>query len=69
MEPAILQRENPLGPGLYHGCEVHLTPENLSSVLAKPAAFTLNGVNCLLLELPDRIVPPMVDPAIEALTD
>jgi protein-tyrosine phosphatase len=52
---------------VYLGCEVHLTPENIAKVLAQPAAYTLNRGDCLLLELPERITPPMVDPAIEAL--
>lgn len=54
-------------PRLCPGCEVHLTPENIAKVLADPSAFTLNGGDCLLLELPDRMLPDMVEPAIEAL--
>jgi protein-tyrosine phosphatase len=59
----------PAGPRLYSGSEVHLTPENMVDVLRRPAAYTLNGGDCILLELPDRLVPSMVDPAIDAFSD
>jgi protein-tyrosine phosphatase len=51
------------------GCEVHLTVENIRRVIADPASHAIGGGDCLLLELPDAIVPAMCDPAIEALTD
>jgi protein-tyrosine phosphatase len=66
---ALLQARCPQGPRLYSGCEVHLTPENMERVLQKPSDFTLNGGDCLLLELPNLVMPSMVDPAIQALSD
>lgn len=65
----LLREKCPSGLQLYSGCEVHLTPENIVSVLANPTEFTLNGGDCILLELPDRVAPAMVGPAIGALTD
>jgi protein-tyrosine phosphatase len=60
-------QERSRAPRLYLGSEVHLTPENIVKVTQNPATFTLNGGDCLLLELPDRILPSIVEPAIEAL--
>ena len=66
---ALLQERCPKGPLLYSGCEVHLTRENISKVLQNPDVFTLNGGDCLLLELPDLVMPQIVGPAITALND
>jgi protein-tyrosine phosphatase len=52
---------------LYLGCEVHLSPENLEAVLRNPQQYTLNGRDCLLVELPDQIHPPAADVALELL--
>lgn len=65
----LLREQRPAGPRLYLGCEVHLTPENIAKVLARPALYTLKGGDCLLLELPERIMPAMAAPAIGALLD
>lgn len=62
-----LQDKHPSGPRLFLGCELHLTRENVTSAIERPYLYALNGGDCILLELPDRIAPPMVDPAIEAL--
>ncbi|HYP13470.1 MAG TPA: CpsB/CapC family capsule biosynthesis tyrosine phosphatase [Bryobacteraceae bacterium] len=35
------------------GCELHLTPENLGRALSCPTEYTLNGGDCILLELPE----------------
>ncbi|HYP06198.1 MAG TPA: CpsB/CapC family capsule biosynthesis tyrosine phosphatase [Bryobacteraceae bacterium] len=66
---AMLQEQCPNGPRLYSGCEVHLTPDNIARILKTPSAFTLNAGDCLLLELPDLVAPPMVTPALQALAD
>jgi len=63
-----LQGRRTDGPRLYLGCELHLTPENVSNIIRDPAGYTLNGSDCALLELPDRIAPPMVNPALDAMT-
>ncbi len=62
-----LRDSNPHGPRLYLGCELHLTRENIAGAIDNPSLYALNGCDCILLELPDRIAPPLVNPAIEAL--
>jgi protein-tyrosine phosphatase len=54
---------------VYLGCELHLTPENLHAALDDPTTFTLNGKHCLLVELPDSIVPHVVDSSLRILVD
>ena len=56
-------------PRLHLGCEVHVTPENIANVIRNPQSFTLNGRDCLLLELPVSMLPATVQPAIEAIMD
>jgi len=56
-------------PHLYLGCELHLTPENLHAALEDPTTFTLNGKDCLLIELPDSIIPHVVDSSLRILVD
>ena len=55
------------GPTVSLGCEVHLTVENVGRVVENPQMYTLNGGDCLLLELPDSISPAKAEPAIQAL--
>lgn len=55
-------------PRIYTGCEVHLTPENIEKVVRQPKHFTLGGGNCLLLELPNTMLPQMVEPVLEILS-
>ncbi len=64
-----LADRHPDGPRLYLGCELHLTPENITRVIEKPGLYSLNGRGCILLELPDRIMPDLAGNAIEALID
>ncbi len=65
----LLRERNPSGPSLYLGCELHLTPENISRAIETAGSYALNGCDCVLLELPDRIIPDSVAPAIGALMD
>jgi protein-tyrosine phosphatase len=64
-----LRRDAPSGLRLCLGCEVHLTPENIDAVVGTPSAWSLNGRDCILLELPLNVLPPMVEPAVERLMD
>lgn len=57
----------PDGPKLYPGCEVHLTPENVDALLAKPEAFTIDRRDCVLLELPDLAAAMSVECAVQIL--
>ena len=68
-ELARIQRSCPGVPRLHLGCELHLTPENIDRVLKTPVDFTLNGGDCLLVELPDRITPAALDAAFSAFQD
>jgi protein-tyrosine phosphatase len=54
------------GPRLYLGCEVHFTFENIERLLAGPAHYTLNGGDCLLVELPDRFTAAAVEAGLKA---
>ncbi len=56
-------------PRLHLGCEMHLTPENLHSALNNPSALTLNGKDCILVELPDNITRHAVDPSLQMLIE
>ncbi len=56
-------------PRLHLGCEMHLTPENLHSALHDPCALTLNGKDCILVELPDVITRHAVDPSLRMLVE
>jgi len=65
----VLARTMLPAPLLYSGCELHLTPESLDSVLSTPSRFTINGGNTLLLELPDQVPLTSVTAAVEILLD
>lgn len=62
-----IRRCCPDGPRLYPGCEVHLTPENVDRVMAHPRRYTLNGGDCLLLELPEEFRLQVIEPVLDAL--
>jgi protein-tyrosine phosphatase len=53
-------------PRLYLGCELQLSPENIERVLASPGRFTLNGGDCLLVELPDAASVGGIEPGLDA---
>ena len=54
----------PNAPKLHLGCELHLTHERVLAVVADPSSWTLAGKNYLLLELPDPVLPGVVDDVI-----
>ena len=60
-------RKRESSPQLYGGCELHLTPENIEKVTCDPKRFTLNGGDCVLLELPNAVLPEMVEPVLSVL--
>lgn len=47
-------------PKLHLGCDVHLSYENFSAVLAEPTKFTIGTTQYLLIELDDFSVPASV---------
>ena len=56
-------------PHIYLGCELNLTPENLHAAIEDPVMFTLNGNGRLLVELPDHIIPQVIDSSLRILTE
>ena len=68
-ELSRIRAGGPEVPRLHLGCEMHLTPENLHSALHDPYALTLNGKDCILVELPDVITRHAVDPSLRMLVE
>jgi protein-tyrosine phosphatase len=56
----------PGSPQLYLGCELHLTVENVARVLAAPKKYTLNGGDCLLVELPNVLAVGGIEAGLKA---
>ena len=46
------------GIRIVHGCDFHLSYDNVEAALADPAVFALNGKRYLLMELSDMIIFP-----------
>jgi protein-tyrosine phosphatase len=55
-------------PKLHLGCDVHLSYENFSAILAEPAKFTIGATQYLLIELDDFSVPASVSDNFRELT-
>lgn len=62
-----LRTQSTSGVDIKLGCELHLTPENISSAVADPAAWTIASAGYVLLELPDSVSLPMITPAVDTL--
>jgi protein-tyrosine phosphatase len=43
-------------PRIHHGCDFHLSYENIQRALAEPSRFTINGRCYLLVEFPDVLI-------------
>jgi protein-tyrosine phosphatase len=59
----------PSGIRLHLGYEMYLTRENVEALLHKPDAFTINGHDYVLLELPDPALPTSVECAVQVLLE
>ncbi len=59
----------PDAPRLHLGCELNLTPENLHAALKDPSNYTLNGKDCLLVELPEQFTPQTIDFSLQLLIE
>ena len=72
LNQAELQRVRSLcpdAPRLYLGCELNLTPENLHAAMDYPSNYTLNGKDCLLVELPENFTPQSIDFSLQLLIE
>jgi protein-tyrosine phosphatase len=54
---------------IHRACEVELTPEMISQVLANPARYTINGTQYLLAEAPDDAEPEQVEALLRQLLE
>jgi protein-tyrosine phosphatase len=52
----LLDREH-LSLKLGHGCDFHLSYDNIAEAKADPARFSINGLGYLLVEIPDYGLP------------
>jgi protein-tyrosine phosphatase len=57
---AELSEQIGYSPKLHLGCDLHLSYENFSAILAEPAKFTVGTTQYLLIELDDFSVPASV---------
>lgn len=55
---AELQREVGTEIRIHHGCELHLTPENIDAAIQAPRDYSINHNGYVLLEFSDFLVPP-----------
>jgi protein-tyrosine phosphatase len=56
-------------PRIYRGCEVHLTLDNVDEVLKSATAYTINGTQYLLVELPHAQIGRHIDLVLKHLLD
>ena len=57
---AALAREG-VAITLGTGCDFHLSYDNIQDAQQHPHRYTINGLNYLLIELPDHAIPPQLD--------
>ncbi len=58
IQERVVELQAAVGPAIriHRGCDFHLSPENIKSVLADPARYTVNGKSYLLVEFPDVLI-------------
>lgn len=59
----------PDAPSVHLGCELNLTPENIHSAMNDPYNYTLNGKDCLLVELPEQFTPLTMHSSLQLLIE
>ena len=56
-------------PRLHLGCDFHLSFGNIESAMAQRDLYTINRSRYLMVELPEILIPPGIDRALEHLQD
>ena len=56
-------------PGISLGCDFHLSYDNLQDVLARPANYTIEGTNYLLVELSNYSIAQQINECFTRLGD
>ena len=56
-------------PRIYRGCDLHLSFDNIDEVLERPAKYSLNGKQYLLVECPDFHVGKHTERVLRRLVD
>jgi protein-tyrosine phosphatase len=56
-------------PRIHLGCDFHLSFSNIESALANRDLYTVNRLRYLMVELPEMLIPPGIDRALEHLQD
>jgi protein-tyrosine phosphatase len=54
-------------PRIHAGCDFHLSFDNVENALRDPSTFTINGLNYLMLEFADHVIPPSTEEIIRRL--
>ena len=60
----VLRARPDLPVRLHTGCDFHLSIGNIREALTNPRKFTINGLNYLLVEFADNMVPPTIEEVI-----
>ena len=56
-------------PRIYRGCDFHLSFDNIDDVLERPAKYSINGKQYLLVECPDFHVGKHTERVLQRLVD
>src|SRR5215469_2697945 len=62
-----LRQRHSAPPRIHTGCDFHLSPLNVEDALDNPTKYTINGGNCLMVELHDRFSPDSITRILESL--
>ena len=66
---AELRALMPSFPRIHLGCDFHLNVHNVEDALANPHKYTINGLNYLMTEFPDLIIPTTSEEILRLLIE